>query len=163
MRGKIHRGVRRAYTLLFLLISELVEELGTDGALEAVERAVEREAELLAGELRRSQPEGLNPLELGLEAYKELMGSIGAEFEVVEREGDHITIRVDRCPYYEALIDASIDCGYFLGGVCRNILTPLLEGVLRRLEGGLRLEVERVRETAEGICVVRLLLEDGNT
>jgi hypothetical protein len=38
-----------------------------------------------------------------------------------------------------------------------------LEGVLRRLEGGLRLEVERVRETAEGICVVRLLLEDGNT
>ena len=163
MRAESHRGVRRAYTLLFLLVSEIVQQLGTDGALEAVERAVEREAELLAGELREGLPEGLEPLELGLEAYGELMGSIGAEFEVVERGGSHITLRVDSCPYYEALLEASVDCGYFLGGVCRNVIKPLLEAVLRRLEGGLRLEVEAVREAAEGVCIVRLTHVQGNT
>ena len=161
MRAEPNPGARRAYTLLFLLISEIVEQLGTDGALEAIERAVEREAELLAGELQGSLSAS-NPLERGLEAYGELMGSIGARFEVVEREENRFTIRVDYCPYYEALIDASIDCGYFLGGVCRNIVRPLLEAVLRKLDDRLRLEVEAVREAAEGVCILRLRL-DSNT
>ena len=158
MRAEPNPGARRAYTLLFLLISEIVEQLGTDGALEAIERAVEREAELLAGELQGSLSAS-NPLERGLEAYGELMGSIGARFEVVEREENRFTIRVDYCPYYEALIDASIDCGYFLGGVCRNIVRPLLEAVLRQLDDRLRLEVEAVREAAEGVCILRMTLK----
>ncbi|MCD6479725.1 hypothetical protein J7L65_02945 [Candidatus Bathyarchaeota archaeon] len=161
MRAEPNPGARRAYTLLFLLISEIVEQLGTDGALEAIERAVEREAELLARELQGSLSAS-NPLERGLEAYGELMGSIGARFEVVEREENRFTIRVDYCPYYEALIDASIDCGYFLGGVCRNIVRPLLEAVLKQLDDRLRLEVEAVREAAEGVCILRLRL-DSNT
>lgn len=157
-----NRGVKRAYTLLFLLISEIVESLGTDGALDALERAVRRGAELLIEELRDSLPRGLGPLELGLEVYRELMGAIGAEFEVVERGESRITLRVDRCPYYEALLDALIHCGYFLEGACRNIIIPLLEAAMMGFDERIRLDAEAVRESAEGVCIIRLTSAQSN-
>ena len=49
-------GVRRSYTLLILFLNEIIEELGTDRGLEMLQTAVEKQAEVIHGELLRELP-----------------------------------------------------------------------------------------------------------
>lgn len=150
-------GVRRAYTLLILLLMEIIEEQGTDRALEMLQRAVEGQADITARELRKlSAVPG--PLDLGMEVYTRFMGEAGAEIEVHGRDEASVTVRVKRCPFYEALLDVGVDCGYFLGGLCTTLTLPAIQSILRRFDPRLRLESRLTRESAEGFCLERIYL-----
>ena len=153
-------GVRRAYVLLILLLMEVIEERGTNRALEMLQQAAERQAEVIARELRRCMPAGLGPLDVGLEVYRRFMGDAGAEVEVHSRDSSSITVRVGRCPFYEALLDVGVDCGYFLGGLCTNLTLPAIQATLKQFDHRLRLESKLTRETAEEFCLERIYLKE---
>jgi predicted ArsR family transcriptional regulator len=154
-------GVRRSYTLLALLLMEVIEELGTDRGLEMLQRATERQADVIHRELSREIEPDLQPLEKGVEAYRRFMEEAGAEVQVQKREGDSATFLVRRCPFYEAFLNIGIDCGYFLGGLCAQITLPAVQAILRRFDPRLTLETSLVRESAEEFCLERVRLREG--
>ncbi|UCD44220.1 MAG: hypothetical protein JSV27_08770 [Candidatus Bathyarchaeota archaeon] len=153
-------GIRRSYALLVLFLMEVMEELGTDRTIEMLQEAAEGQARIIERELRRSMPEGLDPLEIGVTVYRDFMEGAGAEVAVHERGDDHVTLRVKRCPFYEALLDVGVDCGYFLGGLCTNLTLPSIQATLRRFDPRLRLEPRLVRESAEEFCLERVYIEE---
>lgn len=156
----LSRGVRQAYTLLFLLLMEAIDQLGTDQALEMLQRAVEKQADIIVRELRQKIPVGLSPLDLGLAIYRRFMGDIGAEVEVYTRDATSATVVVRRCPFYEAFLDVGVDCGYFLGGLCTKLTLPAIGASLRRFDPRLRLEAGTIRQSAEDICLERIYLHE---
>ncbi len=149
-------GVRRSYTLLILFLNEVIEELGTDRGLEMLQTAVEKQAEVIHGELLRELPEDSSPLEIGDAVYRTFMEEAGAEVVVHERDGSSVTYRVARCPFYEAFLEVGIDCGYFLGGLCGNLTLPAIQAILTKFDGRLRVESRLVRESAEEYCLERI-------
>lgn len=153
-------GVKRAYLLLFLSIMEVMEKLGTDSALEMLQRATEKHADIVAGELRRMMPQGLDPLEAGLEVHRRFMADAGAEVDVHRRGDKSVTVRVGRCPFYEAFLDLGVDCGYFLSGLCTNLTLPAIQAALVRFDPRLRLEAEMIRRSAEEFCLERIFLSE---
>ncbi len=159
-RGDLRSGVRRAYTIIFLMLMESIEEHGTDHALEMLQRAVEKQADIIAREMRPSMPTGLSPLDLGLEAYMRFMRDIGAEVDVHSRDESSVTVVVRRCPFFEAFLDIEVDCSQFLGGLCTNMTMPAVQATLTRFDQRLRLEPKMVRQTAEDICLERIYLEE---
>jgi predicted ArsR family transcriptional regulator len=154
-------GVRRSYTLLALLLMEVIEELGTDRALEMLQRATEGQAEVVHRKLGKEMEPDLPPLEKGVEVYRRFMEEAGAEVQVQNLEGNSATFLVRRCPFYEAFLDIGIDCGYFLGGLCTQITLPAVQATLMRFDPRLTLETTLVRESAEEYCLERVYLREG--
>jgi len=152
-------GVRRSYALLILFLNEVIEELGTDRGIEMLQTAVEKQAEVIHGELLRELPEDSSPLEIGDVVYRTFMKEAGAEVVVHNIDDSSITYRVVRCPFYEAFLDVGIDCGYFLGGLCGNLTLPAIQAILSRFDGRLRVESRLVRESAEEFCLERIFLK----
>ena len=153
-------GIRRSYALLTLFLMEAIEELGTDRALEMLQSAVEKQAGIIERELRRKIPEDLPPLEKGVEVYTAFMGDAGAEVTVHEKSENSVTFLIRRCPFYEALLDVGVDCGYFLGGLCTNLTLPAVQAALARFDPRLKLEPRLVRESAEEFCLERIYLDE---
>ena len=152
-------GVRRSYTLLILLLNEVIEERGTEKSLEMLQVAVEKQADIIHSEFLRELPDDLPPLEIGDAIYRTFMEEAGADVVVHERDDSSITYRVARCPFYEAFLDVGVDCGYFLGGLCGNLTLPAIQAILNRFDGRLRVVSGLVRESAEEFCLERINLE----
>jgi hypothetical protein len=153
-------GIRRSYTLLTLLLMEIIEELGTDRALEMLQASVEKQAEIIVGELIRKIPEETTPLEKGMAVYSAFMEDAGAEIIVHERTEDSVTYRVKGCPFYEALLNVGVDCGYFLGGLCTHLTLPAIQSTLESFDPRLRVEPRLMRESVEEFCLERVFLEE---
>ena len=154
----LYDGLRRAYVLTFLLLMEEIEEHGTDHALEMLQRAVEKQADIVAREFKRHIPQDFSPLDIGLEVYTRFMADAGADVEIHSRDKISVTVIVKQCPFFEAILDLGIDCGYFLGGLCSNLTLPSIQAILVRFDSRLKLEAETVRESMEGLCLERIYL-----
>jgi len=153
-------GVRRATVLQALYMMQVIERHGTDEALMLLEQAAERQGAILAREMRRTLPDGLSPLEGGAEAYRRLMKDAGAEITEHKRDENSVTFAVSTCPFYEAFLDVGVDCGIFLNGLCRNLTLPSVQHTLSRLDPRLRVEAVITRESAEEICLERVVLDE---
>ena len=151
-------GVRRSYTLLALLLMEVIEEVGTDRSLEMLQSSAEGQADSLAREMGAMVPEGLGPIERGALIYRRFMGDAGANVTVHEKGEGWITFRVGRCPFYEALLDIGVDCDQFLGGLCRYLTLSSIRATLARFDQRLMLEPVLVRGSAEEFCLERIYI-----
>jgi hypothetical protein len=156
--SNLYDGLRRAYVLTFLLLMEEIEAHGTDHSLEMLQRAVEKQADIVAGEFKRYIPQDLRPLDIGLEVYTRFMTDAGADVEIHDRDEISATVVVKRCPFFEAILELGVDCGYFLGGLCSNLTLPSIQAILVRFDSRLKLEAETVRESMEGLCLERIYL-----
>jgi hypothetical protein len=154
-------GVRRAYALQVLYLMKAIERLGSDEALRMLEEAAERQGAIVAREMRRAMPAGLGPLDAGAWAYRRFMEDAGADVAEHKRNGASVTFAVRRCPFYEAFLDVGVDCGVFLNGICRNLTLPSIGSTLRHLDPGLRVEPLLTRESAEDLCLERVVLDAG--
>jgi predicted ArsR family transcriptional regulator len=155
----MYTGIRRSYTLLVQLLMEIIEELGTDRGIEMLQTAVERQADIIEKELKDEIPEELPPIKKGIKIYRDFMESAGAEVTLREEDDVQATFWVKRCPFYEALLDVGIDCGYFLGGLCTHLTLPAIQATMERFDPRLKLETKIVRESAEELCLERIYLE----
>jgi len=153
-------GVRRGYLLLTFYMMEVINELGTEPSLAMLERAADKQAEVIAEEVRKTMPEGLTPLEIGEYIYMDFMEKTGAEVAIHRRDEMSITFSVLRCPFYECFLDAGIDCGQFLNGLCSNMTLPSIQATINLFDPRLKLETLVVRESAEEICLERVILKD---
>jgi hypothetical protein len=151
-------GVKRSYTLLILFLIEVIEELGTDRSLEMLQKAIEKQAEVIYRNLLRDLPKNLTPLEIGETVYRIFMDEAGAKIFDHERTDSSITYRVSQCPFFDAFIDVGIDCGYFLGGLCSNFTLPAIQSILRRFDERLTVESRLIRDTAEEFCLEKIIL-----
>jgi predicted ArsR family transcriptional regulator len=151
-------GIRRSYTLLALLLVEVIEELGTDRGLAMLQSSAERQADSIAREMGAMVSEDLGPIERGVLIYRKFMEDAGAEVTVHERGEGSVTFRVGRCPFYEALLDVGVDCDQFLGGLCKHLTLPTIRATLARFDQRLMLEPVLVRGSAEEFCLERMYL-----
>lgn len=153
-------GVRRGYLLLAFYMMEVINELGTEPSLAMLERAADKQAEVIAGELRKTIPKDLTPLKIGEYIYMDFMKKTGAEVAVHSKDEKSVTFRIFRCPFYECFLDAGINCGQFLNGICSNMTLPSIQATINRFDPRLKLETLVVRESAEEICLERIVLKD---
>ena len=153
-------GIKRAYTLFVLLLMEVIEELGTDKALVMMQASVEKQADIVANEIRRNIPERLDPIERGIFIYRTLMEEAGAKVQIHEKDEKSVTFAVKHCPFYEAFLDVDINCGYFLGGLCNHLILPAIQETLTRFNPVLKLEPKLVRQAAEELCLERIYINE---
>lgn len=151
-------GVRRAYDLQILYVMEVIEELGTDKALELLEESAKRQGVIIAREMRRKLPEGLPSLEIGAEVYRRFMEDAGAGIKVHRRDEGSVTFLIERCPFFEAFLDVGVDCGMFLNGLCTYLTLPSIQATLNEFDERLRVEPVLTRESAEEFCLERVKL-----
>jgi hypothetical protein len=149
-------GVRRGYTFLTLYILEVIKDLGTQPSLDKLMDAAKRHGVIIAKEMRRHIPEGLPPLETGVEVYHRFMEDAGAEVSIYKREDRSVTFLIRRCPFHEAFLDVGVDCGIFLKGLCSNLTLPAIQATLAEFDSGLRVENVVARASVEEMCLERI-------
>jgi len=151
-------GVRRAYDLFILYVMNVIEELGTDKALELLEKSSKRQGVITAREMRRKLPKGLTSIEIGAEVYKRFMSDAGAEIRIHKQDEESVIFLVERCPFFEAFLDVGVDCGMFLNGLCKHLTLPSIQATLNEFDAKLRVEPVLTRESAEEYCLERVYL-----
>jgi hypothetical protein len=139
---------------------EVIEELGTDKALEMMQASVEKQANVVANEIRRNIPEILDPIELGIFVYRTFMEEAGAKIQIYEKDEKSVIFAVKRCPFYEAFLDVDINCGYFLGNLCNHLTLPAIQETLTHFYPFLKLEPKLVRQAAEELCLERIYIKE---
>jgi hypothetical protein len=137
---------------------ELIEELGSDQTLNILQKAADKQAEVFARNLDPVNLQDLDPLASGEKIYRRFMSDTGAEIDFFNRNGDSVTFRVNKCPFYLALLDVGIDCGYFLEGLCRNLTIPLIQKIMNKFDTRLNLEVKVIRQSIEDFCLEKISL-----
>jgi hypothetical protein len=153
-------GVRRGYALLAFYAFEVVGEVGSDKAIQLLMQAAERQGPVLAREMKRIMPSGLAPHDAGAWVYRRFMSDAGAEVEEYRRDGESVTFRILRCPFYEAFLDTGVDCGDLLNGLCVNYTMPVLQAALKRINPALRVEPVLTRKTTEELCLERVFIRE---
>jgi hypothetical protein len=153
-------GVRRAYVLLILYVMEVVELLGTDKALEILEKASKRQGTIIAREIRRMFPENLSSVEIGSQVYRSFMEDAGAEIKKYKQDENSVTFLINKCPFFEAFLDVGVDCGLFLNGLCTHLTLPSIQATLNEINSKLRVEPVLTRETVEEFCLEKIFLAD---
>jgi hypothetical protein len=153
-------GVRRAYDLQILYVMEVIELLGTDKAIELLEKASKRQGMIITRGLRKKIPEDLSSIEIGAEVYRRFMEDAGAEIKVYKQDEKSVTFLIDRCPFFEAFLDVGVDCGMFLNGLCTHLTLPSIQATLIEFDSKLRVEPIVTRESAEEFCLERVFLAE---
>jgi hypothetical protein len=151
-------GVRRAYDLQILYVMEVIELLGTDKAIELLEKASKRQGVINARTLRKKLPEDLSSIEIGAEVYRLFMEDAGAEIKVYKKDETSVTFLIDRCPFFEAFLDVGVDCGLFLNGLCTHLTLPSIQATLNEFNSKIHVEPVVTRESAEEFCLERVSL-----
>jgi hypothetical protein len=155
-RNELRSSVQRAYSILFAYILAMVEEVGTDRALDILSQVVENrgreDGKILAKKLGISGGE----IEAGFTLYKALLDQWGVTHEIVERTDERILIRVGRCPIYDALHSADIHCDWMMEGICDKIALPLATAAIRHVSPDLKVVVRRFRTSSEADCLEEL-------
>ncbi|MBD3172871.1 hypothetical protein GF326_10400 [Candidatus Bathyarchaeota archaeon] len=152
-------GVRRSYDLLILYVMKVIEQLGTDKALELLEDASKRQGVITAREMKRKLPDGLSTLDTGAEVYRRFMMDAGAEIKIHKRDETSVTFIIERCPFFESFLDVGVDCGMFLNGLCSNLTLPSIQATLNEFDSDLRVETVLTRESAEEFCLERVYMD----
>jgi len=153
-------GARRAYMLQILYVMNAIEELGSDTALEILEKSSERQGVIIARNIKKTLPKGMTSLEIGTEVYKRFMSDAGAEISVHKQDEKSVTFVINRCPFFEAFLDVGVDCGMFLNGLCTHLTLPSIQATLSQFDPRLKVEPVLTREAAEEICLERVYLSD---
>ena len=153
-------GARRAYMLQILYVMNAVEELGSDKALEILEKSSERQGVIIARNMKKTPPEGMTSLEIGAEVYRRFMSDAGAEISVHKQDETSVTFVINRCPFFEAFLDVGVDCGMFLNGLCTHLTLPSIQATLSQFDPRLKVDPVLTREAAEDLCLERVYLSD---
>ena len=153
-------GVRRAYMLQILYVMNAIEELGSDKALEILEKSSERQGVIIARNMKKTLPEGMTSLKIGAEVYRRFMSDAGAEISVHKQDETSVTFVINRCPFFEAFLDVGVDCGMFLNGLCTHLTLPSIQATLSQFDPRLKVEPVLTREAAEDLCLERVYLSD---
>ena len=153
-------GARRAYMLQILYVMNAVEELGSDKALEILEKSSERQGVIIARNMKKTLPEGMTSLEIGAEVYRRFMSDAGTEISVHQQDEKSVTFVINRCPFFEAFLDVGVDCGMFLNGLCTHLTLPSIQATLNQFDPRLKVEPVLTRKAAEDLCLERVYLSD---
>jgi hypothetical protein len=156
MVENMFNGVRRAYDLQILYMMNVIEEFGTDKAIELLEEASKRQGVIIAREIRRSLPDNISILEIGAEVYRRFMEDAGSEIIIYKQDKHSVTFCINRCPFFEAFLDVGVDCGIFLNGLCTHLTLPSIQYILNEFDEKLRVEPVLTRESAEEFCLERV-------
>ena len=153
-------GARRAYMLQILYVMNVIEELGSDKALEILEKSSERQGVIIARNMKKTLPEGMTSLEKGAEVYRRFMSDAGTEISVHQQDEKSVTFVINRCPFFEAFLDVGVDCGMFLNGLCTHLTLPSIQATLNQFDPRLKVEPVLTRKAAEDLCLERVYLSD---
>ena len=146
--------------LQILYVMNAIEELGSDKALEILEKSSERQGVIIARNMKKTLPDGMTSLEIGAEVYRRFMSDAGAEINVHKQDETSVTFVINRCPFFEAFLDVGVDCGMFLNGLCTHLTLPSIQATLSQFDPRLKVEPVLTREAAEDLCLERVYLSD---
>jgi hypothetical protein len=153
-------GVKRAYMLQILYIMKVIEQFGTDLAINFLQQAAEKQGLIVARELKENIPQSIGLLDTGAEIYRKFMADAGSEISEYKRNEKSLIFLIERCPFYAAFIDVGIDCNKFLNGLCQNLTIPTLQAILKQFDEKLKVESIITKNSLEEICLERVFIAE---
>jgi hypothetical protein len=153
-------GVKRAYMLQVLYIMKVIEQFGTDIAINFLQQAAEKHGLIVTREFKENIPQNIGILDTGAEIYRKFMAEAGSEISEYKRDEKSFTFLIERCPFYEAFMSVGIDCNQFLNGLCQNLTIPTLQAILKQFNKKLKIESILTKNSVEEICLERVFIKE---
>lgn len=138
---------------------QVIEKIGTDRALDLLYKAVDSQADIIQKEFSQTVLAKPSPLEKGLEVYTRFMRELGAHVLAVPIGDSEFSLKVERCPIYEAYLSIGLECDVWMHGLCTNIVLPSILKIIERFEPDVRLDLVRYRASLDEPCLLRLGLQ----
>lgn len=157
---KTFLGVKRAYGVLFSYIISVIEDLGSDKALEILKEVVQKRGRDDGLELKRRLEAVNNDMFDGLAVYSAFIQDSGMNFDVIEENEEKIILKIGKCPVFEASHEAILDCQYFGEKMCRLIYLPLASAVVSVINPNLSVDLVRYRTFHDGYCIEEISLKE---
>lgn len=150
---KAFLGVKRAYGVLFSYIISVIENLGSDKALEILKEVVQKRGKEDGLELKRRLEVVSDSIVDGLAVYSAFIQDSGMNFDIIEMNEKKIVLKIGKCPVFEASHEAILDCQYFGERMCRLIYLPLASAVVSTINPNLSVDLIRYRTFHDGYCI----------
>ena len=109
-----------------------------------------------AGEMLKQQLEGkeLNAQNI-FEVIAPMFESLGFEFEKTEDSTDKVTVKIPRCPSYEACQEVGAPAAEF----CKYMAEPLMNGIAKAINPKAAWKYLKRRESADDYCIEQIVIE----
>jgi len=160
MRSKeTYLGVKRAYSVFFSYIISVIENLGSDKALEILNEVVQKRGKEDGSDLKRRLKIKSDDISDGLAIYSAFIQDSGMTFDIIDNDENKIVLRIGKCPVYEASHETILDCQYFGEKMCRLIYLPLASAVVSVINPNLSVDLVRYRSFHDGYCIEKMSLK----
>jgi len=153
-------GVKRAYSVLFSYIISVIENLGSDKALEILKEVVQKRGREDGSELKIRLGIVNDKIIDGLAVYSAFIQDSGMKFDVIKETKEKIVLRIGKCPVFEASHEAIVDCQYFGERMCRLIYLPLASALVSVINPNLSVDLVRYRTFHDGYCIEEMSLKE---
>jgi hypothetical protein len=129
----------------------VVKEIGEEKAYDMIETTCQNmgalQGRMSKGQARREKIKEINPSNASILASGAIKG-FGIETEVIKESDNKISVKVRKCPVYEAAKMMGLDAEQ----LCRKSAIPFMNSLVKELSPNLQYELEKFRIGQDDFC-----------
>ncbi len=141
---------------------KIIDEFGSDIGLRIFNEVIQKQAKIVGDEIKKSMPKNLSLLDSGVKAYFDFMENAGADVQIYDKKDESATFIIKKCPFYDALLNIDVNCGYLQSEICSNLTIPAIESILKTIDRRFKVETKLIRKSFEDICLEKIYLENNS-
>ncbi|MFX0020061.1 MAG: L-2-amino-thiazoline-4-carboxylic acid hydrolase [Promethearchaeota archaeon] len=144
-------GAKNAFILLDAFIGTVVKEIGEEKAYNMIEETCQTmgalQGKMSRSQARREKIKEMNPKNASFLASGAIKG-FGIDTEILKESEEKVSIKVGKCPVYEAAKMMGLDPEPF----CRRSAIPFMNSLVKELSPNLQYELEKFRTGQDDFC-----------
>lgn len=140
---------------LAMYVMTVAEEYGEDKAFELLNTAFERYGRQVGEELKQELGDNEPNAQNIANVLGPLMASYGFHSERLEGNPSKVTVRMSRCPLFEACEEACAPAESF----CKYMAEPLMNTVVKTINPKAKYRYLAHKETGKDYCMEQILVE----
>lgn len=144
-------GAKNAFIILDAFIGMVVKEYGENKAYSMIEKTCQNmgalQGKMSKSQARREKIKEMNPSNAAFLASDAIKG-FGIASEILKESDDKVSIKVKRCPVYEAAKMMGLNPEPF----CRSSSLPFMDSLVKELNPNLQYELDKFRIGQDDFC-----------
>ena len=151
-------GAKTAFLFFDGFYNAVVEEVGEEKALSLLEK-MGKSMGVMQGKMLKSQTRRDKIKDITASIASSLAGGViaglGITTETLEETPEKITLKVEKCPVYEAAKLMGLDSEK----MCRHSAMPFMDTIVKQLDPNLGYELEKYRSGPDDFCQESIVLK----
>ena len=144
-------GAKNAFIIFDAYVKTVMADVGEERAYDMMEDTCKAmgalQGKMSKSQARREKMKEMNVGNASILASNAIQG-FGIGSEVIQQTEDKITIKVGKCPVYEAAKMMGLDLEMF----CRRSAIPFMNSLVKELNPDLQYELEKFRTGQDDFC-----------